>query len=107
MLREKENNATNATTGSITGGRARSARNLEASALGGVTGLLVAIAASMLLASPGPQAAAGGTMVHSKESDITGSLGISTESLCDAKSPIASITIDGETIELFITQSTE
>jgi hypothetical protein len=106
MLREKENNATNATTGSITG-RARSARNLEASALGGVTGLLVAIAASMLLASPGPQAAAGGTLVHSKESDITGSLGISTESLCDAKSPIASITIDGETIELFITQSTE
>ena len=46
-----------------------------------------------------------GAEVSSKDGSVVGTSVLLNESVCNQKTPIASITIDGETIELFITPS--
>jgi hypothetical protein len=70
-----------------------------------VSGLVGAAIALTLLASTDPVNQIKPVSVQSKDGSVVGTSVLVNESICNQNTPVASITIDGETIELFITQT--
>lgn len=83
-------------------------RRLEGAALGAVTGALLATGLLLLIGSDVvSHEDMSPASVQLADGSIVGTSVLPMESLCSPKTPIASITIDGETIELFITPTAD
>ena len=80
-------------------------RVLEGTGIALAAGLVGALGVFILMASTDPGNQIQGTSVQSKDGSVVGTSVLVNESICNQKTPVASITIDGETIELFITQT--
>ena len=59
----------------------------------------------ILMTGTAPDTGVSATSVQSKDGSVVGTSVLVNESICNQKTPVASITVDGETIELFITPS--
>ncbi|MDA9002856.1 hypothetical protein N9J19_00640, partial [bacterium] len=83
-------------------------RRLEGAALGAVTGALLATGLLLIIGSDVvSHEDMSPASVQLADGSIVGTSVLPMESLCSPKTPIASITIDGETIELFITPTAD
>lgn len=90
-------------SGNATSGTDR-ARVLEGAGIALAAGLVGAAGVFILMASTDPGGQVKPLSVQSKDGSVVGTSVLVNESICNQKTPVASITIDGETIELFITQ---
>jgi len=82
-----------------------SRRVLEGAGIALAAGLIGAAGVFILMASTAPDTVVNATSVQSKDGSVVGTSVLVNESICNQKTPVASITVDGETIELFITPS--
>lgn len=82
-----------------------SRRLLEGAGIALAAGLIGAAGVFILMASTAPDSVGMPTSVQSKDGSVVGTSVLINESICNQKTPVASITVDGETIELFITPS--
>ena len=82
-----------------------SRRILEGAGIALAAGCIGAAGVFMLMASTAPDSVSKPLSVQSKDGSVVGTSVLVNESICNRKTPVASITVDGETIELFITQT--
>ncbi len=82
-----------------------SRRILEGAGIALVAGLIGAAGVFIQMASSAPDSVGKTLSVQSKDGSVVGTSVLVNESICNQKTPVASITVDGETIELFITPS--
>ncbi len=80
-------------------------RVLEGTVIALAAGLVGALGVTILWASTETGNQVKPMSVQSKDGSVVGTSVLVNESICNQKTPVASITIDGETIELFITQT--
>lgn len=82
-----------------------SRRILEGAGIALAAGFIGAAGVFILMASTAPDSIGMPASVQSKDGSVVGTSVLINESICNQKTPVASITVDGETIELFITPS--